>query len=132
MSNDYRALINLTDDSGMPVRIVMSLEEAERLAKSIAKSIHLHRTGKVCDDVGFVYWRKDEPDPVRNDALLISVAGNDDHDAYVGIDTVNEYPGPHGWFIAFENHDLSDLNGWAKFPEPSTLDRIPESEEEDE
>lgn len=124
--------IPIKSDDGVDLKIGMSLDEADRMAKWIAAAVHKARTGESCDDVGFVYWRQDTPDPMEHDLLLISVAEDDDNEGYVDTDNINEYNGPRGWFVAFENHNLSELNAWAEMPAPSILGRIPADEEKEE
>lgn len=114
---------------GVIVPIHLTADEALIAAKSLASHAHFIKTGVQPSEVGFVYWRNDTPDPNRHGELLISVPGDDEYEACVVTDQVGEYQGPRGWFVAFENHDVTDLNAWAEFPEPSTLPKIKAEEE---
>lgn len=124
--------ICVRDEAGDWVRILMSDDEAEAVAKHLAKMVNVHRGGGLCDEVGFVYWRQDAPDPDAQDEVLICVAGDEKYEPHVRTNIVTEICGPRGWVGTFEDYGLSDLTAWAEFPEPPGLERIRLEEEEDE
>lgn len=126
--------IPIKSDDGVDLKIGMSLDEADRMAKWIAAAAQL-RTGETCSDVGFVYWRRDTPDPMDlpNDEQLVSVIGKSC--GYVVPDQVVEVPDGHGFSAAFEDHDYGEITAWAEMPAPSAIRRpmwTPEDEEEEE
>lgn len=127
--------IPIKSDDGVDLKIGMSLDEADRMAKWIAAAAHKLRTGETCSDVGFVYWRRDTPDPMDlpNDEQLVSVIGKSC--GYVVPDQVVEVPDGHGFSAAFEDHDYGEITAWAEMPAPSAIRRpmwTPEDEEEEE
>ncbi len=127
--------IPIKSDDGVDLKIGMSLDEADRMAKWIAAAVHKARHGWTPDEVGFVYWRRDTPDPMDlpNDEQLVSVIGKSC--GYVVPDQVVEVPDGHGFSAAFEDHDYGEITAWAEMPAPSAIRRpmwTPEDEEEEE
>lgn len=127
--------IPIKSDDGVDLKIGMSLDEADRMAKWIAAAVHKARHGWTPDEVGFVYWRRDTPDPMDlpNDEQLVSVIGKSC--GYVVPDQVVDVPDGHGFSAAFEDHDFGEITAWAEMPAPSAIRRpmwTPEDEEEEE
>lgn len=123
--------IPIRSGEGQTLHISMNLDEAERTAKWIAASVHKVRHGWAPDEVGFVYWRRDTPDPMDlpNDDQLVSVLGK--RIGYVVTDTVTDTPDG----AAFENYGYDEIAAWAEMPAPSAIRRpmwTPEDEEEEE
>lgn len=127
--------IPIKSDDGVDLKIGMSLDEADRMAKWISAAVHKVRHGWAPDEVGFVYWRRDTPNPEEcSDAgQLVSVIGKSC--GYVVPDQVVEVPDGHGFSAAFEDHDYGEITAWAEMPAPSAIRRpmwTPEDEEEEE
>ena len=127
--------IPIKSDDGVDLKIGMSLDEAERTAQWIAGAVHKARHGWTPDEVGFVYWRRDTPDPMDlpNDEQLVSVIGKSC--GYVVPDQVVDVPDGHGFSAAFEDHDYGEITAWAEMPAPTAIRRpmwTPEDEEEEE
>lgn len=127
--------IPIKSDDGVDLKIGMSLDEADRMAKWIAAAVHKARHGWTPDEVGFVYWRRDTPDPMDlpNDEQLVSVIGKSC--GYVVPDQVVDVPDGHGFSAAFEDHDYGEITAWAEMPAPTEIRRpmwTPEDEEEEE
>lgn len=97
-------------DDGVDLKIGMSLDEADRMAKWIAAAVHKARTGESCDDVGFVFWHARGLMPPFGGWYLVSIktkAGYRNTD----VDPYDED------YEDFENYHADVLTGWAELPE---------------
>lgn len=107
--------VGVKDVDGYITFNTMKLEDAERLAKEIANTIHEMRTGKRADEVGFVFWNTHAL-PDFNRSVLVSI-GNDhtDSEAYYVRDLKDA---PDDDVGVFELYSHDEITGWADFPEP--------------
>lgn len=106
--------ICVRDEAGDWVRILMSDDEAEAVAKHLAKMVNVHRGGGLCDEVGFVYWRTDHP-AVREacgETLILS------HKTGGKFLTSADEAFSLGDELDFEYHDWDNICAWAFLPAP--------------
>lgn len=127
--------IQLIGSDGTPVDVGMSLENAERLAKTIAADVHSARTGDSPDEVGFVFWNTTGSLPEKEGAFLVSYKLDGRYQKIVTTDEFGfDFPTREGGYVNdFEETHPNELCGWAEFPAPVTNEKPFEKQwEEDE
>lgn len=127
--------IQLIGSDGTPVDVGMSLENAERLAKTIAADVHRARTGDSPDEVGFVFWNTTGSLPEKEGAFLVSYKLDGRYQNIVTTDEFGfDFPTREGGYVNdFEETHPNELCGWAEFPAPVTNEKPFEKQwEEDE
>ena len=122
--------IGLTDVEGYVTFKTLKLEDAERLAKEIANTIHEMRTGKRADEVGFVFWNTTTL-PERADEYLVTREGFGG--PHVGFDDFAvDITDPEPRKPFFQCADPDELYAWAEYPAPVVGKTFAEREKEKE
>ena len=127
--------IPIKSDDGVDLKIGMSLDEADRMAKWIAAAVHKVRHGWAPDEVGFVFWNTTGSLPEKEGAFLVSYKLDGRYQKIVTTDEFGfDFPTREGGYVNdFEETHPNELCGWAEFPAPVTNEKPFEKQwEEDE